>query len=206
VKPKQVPLLRTSSTSILIFSFSSFCSAWSGYRRSCQHDTIIPIIHVNESKTSKRNIYGTIDDLETVTVFTGYDYRSASSKASTSSTTTLPPVSNGPSTRAAPSRGRSPRQAHCQTSLAVDYLGRDTSKCLHGPKKLKGEYIEGSYVSYGILLLKANKDRRHSTMAWVVQTLGSLRRKGPTSSWAPSHSPQGQSQTPGLAHRNHNAY
>jgi xylulose-5-phosphate/fructose-6-phosphate phosphoketolase len=151
--------------------------AWHGYKfiDPAESGALLPIIHLNGFKISNRTIYGCMDDLELVTMFTYVSnpfkfYVQASSRMHSGYGYKVRIVSDL-------------RNIDCDLAASLDWALSEihaiqhaarsgkpiskprwpliilrTPKGMSGPKQLHGEYIEGSFHSHGVPLPEANHD------------------------------------------------
>ncbi|OQE19828.1 hypothetical protein PENSTE_c014G05464 [Penicillium steckii] len=119
---------------------------------------VLPILHVNGFKISERTIFGCMDNKELTALFTGYGYQVRIVEDINDIDTDL----------------------HCSMSWAVDEIQKiqqaarsdkpilkprwpmlvlRTPKGWSGPKKLDGQFIEGSFHSHQVPLPKAKTDK-----------------------------------------------
>ncbi|KAF8514034.1 D-xylulose 5-phosphate/D-fructose 6-phosphate phosphoketolase [Gautieria morchelliformis] len=134
-------------------------TAWHGYKYidPAESGAVIPIVHLNGFKISQRTIYGCMDNLELVALFSGYGYQVRFVED-------LEHIDNdmAASMQWALSEIKRIQKAARSGSPIVKprwpVLILRTPKGWTGPKQLHGEFIEGSFNSHGIPLPNAATD------------------------------------------------
>ncbi|KAI9823003.1 MAG: hypothetical protein M1832_002657 [Thelocarpon impressellum] len=134
-------------------------TAWHGYKYidPAESGALIPIVHVNGFKISERTIYGCMDDKEMVTLFTGYGYQTRfvedlediDADLASSMDWALQEI------RKIQKAARSGKPI---MKPRWPVLIMRTPKGWSGPKKLRGEFVEGSFRSHQVPLAQAMKD------------------------------------------------
>ncbi|KAI0694589.1 XFP N-terminal domain-containing protein [Cytidiella melzeri] len=127
-------------------------TAWHGYKYidPAESGAIIPIVHVNGFKISERTIYGTMDDKEITALFVGYGYQ-----------VRFVEVLNNIDQDMAASMNWALDEIHKIQNDARSgnpQVKPRTPKGWGGPKKLHGEFIEGSFRAHQVPLAEAKKD------------------------------------------------
>lgn len=144
-------------TSVLILH-----RAWHSikYLDAAESGAVIPILHVNGFKISERTIFGYMDNKELVRLFTGYGYQvciiETLSKIDVELSSALEwAVSEIKNIQDVARQGKpiiKPRWP---------MIVLRTPKGWTGPKKVDGEFIEGSFHAHQIPVPNANKDEEH---------------------------------------------
>ncbi|CAM1505031.1 Fc.00g106680.m01.CDS01 [Cosmosporella sp. VM-42] len=137
-------------------------AAWHSikYLDPAESGAVIPILHVNGFKISERTIFGCMDDKELVSLFTGYGYHvcivetldEIDAELSSALEWSVSEIKN---IQAAAREGKpivKPRWP---------MIVLRTPKGWSGPKKVDGEFIEGSFRAHQIPVPNANKDEKH---------------------------------------------
>ena len=134
-------------------------TAWHAakYIDPAESGAVLPIVHVNGFKISERTIYGCMDDKEMVTLFTGYGYQPR-----------LVEDLNDIDADMSASMEWAVEEIHKIQKAARSgrpimkprwpVLIMRTPKGWGGPKKVKGEFIEGSFRAHQVPLMAAKKD------------------------------------------------
>ncbi|RHZ74478.1 hypothetical protein CDV55_108697 [Aspergillus turcosus] len=128
------------------------------YIDPAESGAVLPILHLNGFKISERTIFGCMDDRELISLFTGYGYQ----------------------VRIVQDLNDIDTDLHRSMTWAVDEIHKiqqaarsgkpilkprwpllilRTPKGWSGPKKLHGQFIEGSFNSHQVPLPKAKKDK-----------------------------------------------
>ncbi|CCX30442.1 phosphoketolase [Pyronema domesticum] len=147
-------------------------TAWHAakYLDPAESGAVIPIVHVNGFKISERTIYGCMDDIELVALFTGYGYQ-------------VRIVGNEGLDRIDEDMAASMDWA-VQEIRKIQKAARDgnpivkprwpvlilrTPKGWTGPKRYKGQIIEGSFKSHQVPIADAKKDDegRKTLQEWL---------------------------------------
>ncbi|KAF2144057.1 uncharacterized protein K452DRAFT_356998 [Aplosporella prunicola CBS 121167] len=134
-------------------------TAWHAYKYidPAESGAVLPIVHVNGFKISERTIYGCMDNKELAALFTGYGYQSRFVEDLNDIDADL---------------GRSMEWALAEIKQ-IQQCARSgkplqkprwpvlilrTPKGWSGPKKVDGEFIEGSFHAHQVPLMKAKSD------------------------------------------------
>ncbi|KAG9247985.1 XFP N-terminal domain-containing protein [Calycina marina] len=146
-------------------------TAWHAakYIDPAESGAVIPIVHVNGFKISERTIYGCMDDKEMVTLFTGYGYQcrfvedleDIDLDLATSMQWALDEI------RKIQKAARSGKPI---MKPRWPVLIMRTPKGWSGPKKVAGEFVEGSFHSHQVPLMaaKTNKDHLADLQKWLL--------------------------------------
>ncbi|TFK49509.1 D-xylulose 5-phosphate/D-fructose 6-phosphate phosphoketolase [Heliocybe sulcata] len=134
-------------------------TAWHGYKYldPAESGAVLPIVHVNGFKISERTIYGTMDDKELVALFSGYGYQVRFVED-------VDHIDNdlAGSMEWALGEIRTIQQAARSGNPIVKprwpVLIMRTPKGWSAPKKVHGEFIEGSFHAHQVPLPKAGED------------------------------------------------
>jgi len=135
-------------------------SAWHGYKYIDPKESgaVIPIVHVNGFKISERTIYGCMDNKELVALFTGYGYQCRFVEDLEDIDADL-----GNSLEWALKEINRIQQAARSGKPIMKprwpVIIMRTPKGWSGPKKVDGEFIEGSFHSHQVPLPKAKTDK-----------------------------------------------
>ena len=134
-------------------------TAWHAakYIDPAESGAVLPIVHVNGFKISERTIYGCMDDKEMVTLFTGYGYQprfvedldDIDADMSASMEWALEEIHK---------IQKAARSGQPIMKPRWPVLIMRTPKGWGGPKKVKGEFIEGSFRAHQVPLMDATKD------------------------------------------------
>nr|KAK5450141.1 hypothetical protein LTR18_000156 [Exophiala xenobiotica] len=134
-------------------------TAWHGYKYidPAESGAVLPIVNVNGFKISERTIYGCMDDKEMAALFTGYGYQprvvddldDIDADLSNSMEWALSEIKR--------------IQKAARTGKPImkprwPVLILRTPKGWSGPKKVHGQFVEGSYKSHQVPLAAAKKD------------------------------------------------
>ncbi|KAI0806344.1 D-xylulose 5-phosphate/D-fructose 6-phosphate phosphoketolase [Irpex lacteus] len=146
-------------------------TAWHGYKYldPAESGAVIPIVHVNGFKISERTIYGTMDDKEITALFTGYGYQ----------VRIVEDLDNIDQDLAASLEWaldeihkiqKDARSGNPQVKPRWPVLIMRTPKGWGGPKKLHGEFIEGSFRAHQVPLAEAKTDpeQRKMLQEWLT--------------------------------------
>ncbi|KZF21682.1 D-xylulose 5-phosphate/D-fructose 6-phosphate phosphoketolase [Xylona heveae TC161] len=135
-------------------------TAWHGYKYIDPKESgaVIPIVHVNGFKISERTLYGCMDDKELVALFSGYGYQcrfveSLEDIHSDMSGSLEWAVAEIKKIQSAARSGKP------ITKPRWPVLILRTPKGWSGPKKVHGEYIEGSFHAHQVPLPAAMSDK-----------------------------------------------
>ncbi|KPM36030.1 putative phosphoketolase [Neonectria ditissima] len=137
-------------------------AAWHSikYLDPAESGAVIPILHVNGFKISERTIFGCMDDKELVSLFTGYGYQ-----VTIVENLSQIDVELSSALEWAVSEIKTIQNAARQGKPIVKprwpMIVLRTPKGWTGPKKVDGEFIEGSFHSHQIPVPNANKDEKH---------------------------------------------
>jgi xylulose-5-phosphate/fructose-6-phosphate phosphoketolase len=146
-------------------------TAWHAakYIDPAESGAVIPIVHVNGFKISERTIYGCMDDKEMVTLFTGYGYQcrfvedleDIDRDLATSMQWALDEI------RKIQKAARSGKPIF---KPRWPVLIMRTPKGWSGPKKVAGEFVEGSFHAHQVPLMKAktDKDQLEDLQKWLL--------------------------------------
>ena len=151
-------------------------TAWhaSKYIDPKESGAVIPIVHVNGFKISERTIYGCMDDKEMVALFTGYGYQCRFVEDLENIDVDL-----CASMEWALSEIRRIQKAARSGKPIMKprwpVLIMRTPKGWSGPKKVKGEFMEGSFRSHQVPLMLAKTDK--SELEQLQEWLGSYKPK-----------------------------
>ncbi|KAJ9665806.1 hypothetical protein H2201_004114 [Coniosporium apollinis] len=145
-------------------------TAWHGYKYIDPKESgaIIPIVHVNGFKISERTIYGCMDDKELTALFTGYGYQARFVEDLKDIDADL-----GNSMEWALSEIKKIQKAARSGKPIMKprwpVIIMRTPKGWSGPKKVDNEFIEGSFRSHQVPLMKAKSDPTHlkDLQAWL---------------------------------------
>ena len=146
-------------------------TAWHAakYIDPAESGAVLPIVHVNGFKISERTIYGCMDDKEMVTLFTGYGYQcrfvedldDIDADMCRSMEWALDEIHK---------IQKAARSGKPIMKPRWPVLIMRTPKGWGGPKKVHGEFIEGSFRSHQVPLMAAKKDEGElkDLQAWLV--------------------------------------
>ncbi|KAI9852250.1 MAG: hypothetical protein M1838_001292 [Thelocarpon superellum] len=135
-------------------------TAWHAakYIDPAESGAVIPIVHVNGFKISERTIYGCMDDKEMVALFTGYGYQCRFVEDLESIDADM-----GASMEWALQEIRHIQHAARSGKPLLKprwpVLILRTPKGWSGPKKVHGEFVEGSFHSHQVPLMAAKSDK-----------------------------------------------
>ncbi|KAF2191538.1 D-xylulose 5-phosphate/D-fructose 6-phosphate phosphoketolase, partial [Zopfia rhizophila CBS 207.26] len=137
-------------------------TAWHSYKYidPAESGAVLPIVHVNGFKISERTIYGCMDDKELTALFIGYGYQprfvddleDIDADLGNSLEWTLSEI------RRIQKAARSGKPI-MKPQWPVIIMR--TPKGWSGPKKVDGEFIEGSFHAHQVPLIKAKSDPQH---------------------------------------------
>ncbi|KAF2106912.1 putative phosphoketolase [Lophiotrema nucula] len=136
-------------------------TAWHGYKYidPAESGAVIPIVHVNGFKISERTIYGCMDDKELTALFVGYGYQPRFVEDLQDIDADL-----GNSLEWALSEikriQKAARSGNPIMKPQWPVIIMRTPKGWSGPKKVEGEFIEGSFHSHQVPLMKAKSDEQ----------------------------------------------
>ena len=135
-------------------------TAWHAckYIDPAESGAVIPIVHVNGFKISERTIYGCMDDKEMAALFTGYGYKPRFVEDLNDIDSDL-----GASMEWALSEIKSIQKAARSGKPIMKprwpVIILRTPKGWTGPKKVHGEFVEGSFRAHQVPLMKAKADK-----------------------------------------------
>lgn len=127
------------------------------YIDPAESGAVIPIVHVNGFKISERTVYGCMDDKELATLFTGYGYQprfvqdleDIDRDLATSMQWAIDEI------RSIQKAARSGKPIY---KPRWPVLIMRTPKGWSGPKVVDGQFVEGSFHSHQVPLMKAETD------------------------------------------------
>ncbi|KAF2804032.1 D-xylulose 5-phosphate/D-fructose 6-phosphate phosphoketolase [Mytilinidion resinicola] len=137
-------------------------TAWHSYKYIDPKESgaVIPIVHVNGFKISERTIYGCMDNKELAALFSGYGYKPRFVEDIQDIDTDL-----GNSLEWALGEIRRIQKAAREDKPIMKprwpVIIMRTPKGWSGPKKVDGEFLEGSFHSHQVPLMKAKTDPQH---------------------------------------------
>ncbi|KAH9945234.1 phosphoketolase [Epithele typhae] len=146
-------------------------TAWHGYKYidPAESGAVLPIVHVNGFKISERTIYGTMDDKEMTSLFTGYGYQVRIVKdlehidedLAASMEWALSEIKNIQTAA---------RSGNPIVKPRWPVLILRTPKGWSGPKELRGEWIEGSFKAHQVPLpeAKTNANELEMLQDWLL--------------------------------------
>ncbi|KAK7742375.1 hypothetical protein SLS53_004520 [Cytospora paraplurivora] len=134
-------------------------SAWHSikYLDPKESGAVLPILHVNGFKISERTIFGCMDDKELIALFSGYGYQVAVVEG----IDTIDVQLSSTLEWALSEIRRIQTAARTGEAIAKPrwpMIVLRTPKGWTGPKKVDGQFVEGSFHSHQVPLPKANKD------------------------------------------------
>ncbi|CAG8972624.1 hypothetical protein HYALB_00005393 [Hymenoscyphus albidus] len=124
-------------------------TAWHAakYIDPAESGAVIPIVHVNGFKISERTIYGCMDNKELVSLFTGYGYQCRFDRdLATSFQWALDEIHK---------IQKAARSGKPIMKPRWPFIIMRTPKGWSGPKKVDGEFVEGSFHSHQVPLMAA---------------------------------------------------
>ncbi|OJJ51642.1 hypothetical protein ASPZODRAFT_156487 [Penicilliopsis zonata CBS 506.65] len=135
-------------------------TSWHGikYIDPKESGAVLPILHVNGFKISERTIFGCMDHKELLALFTGYGYQVRFVENLDDIDTDLH-ASMTWAVREIRKIQHAARSGKPITKPRWPLLIMRTPKGWSGPKKLHGEFIEGSFHSHQVPLPNAKKDK-----------------------------------------------
>lgn len=145
-------------------------TAWHGYKfiDPAESGAVLPIVHVNGFKISERTIYGCMDDKEMAALFTGYGYQprvvddldDIDADLANSMEWALSEIKRIQTA----ARGGKPIMKPRWPVLILR-----TPKGWSGPKKVHGEFVEGSFKAHQVPLAAAKTDPEElkQLQAWL---------------------------------------
>ena len=145
-------------------------SAWHAYKYIDPKESgaVIPIVHVNGFKISERTIYGCMDNKELACLFTGYGYQvrfvgnleEIDADMSASMEWALREIQK---------IQKAARSGHPIIKPQWPVLILRTPKGWGGPKKLHGEFVEGSFRSHQVPLpdVKSDAGELKDLQSWL---------------------------------------
>jgi len=146
-------------------------TAWHGYKfiDPAESGAVLPIVHVNGFKISERTIYGTMDDKEMAALFTGYGYQprvvddldDIDADLNGSMEWAINEIKNIQKAARSGKPIRKPRWP---------VLILRTPKGWTGPKKVHGEFVEGSFRAHQVPLAaaKSEPDELKDLQKWLL--------------------------------------
>ena len=134
-------------------------AAWHGYKYIDPKESgaVIPIVHVNGFKISERTIYGCMDDKEIASLFTGYGYQCRI----VDDLEDLDADMHASMEWAYSEIRRIQEAARAGKPIMKPrwpMIVMRTPKGMGGPKKVKGEFMEGSFRAHQVPLMMAKTD------------------------------------------------
>lgn len=161
-KQRLVQPLRKSSHPCSHYHSSHTSSAWHSikYIDPAESGAVIPVLHVNGFKISERTIFGCMDDKELVSLFSGYGYQVCLVEDLNDIDTDL----NFALEWAVAETKQIQRAARHGKPIVKPrwpMIILRTPKGWSGPKKVDGDFIEGSFKAHQIPVPSANKDEKH---------------------------------------------
>ena len=137
-------------------------SAWHGYKYIDPKESgaVIPIVHINGFKISERTIYGCCDDKELVALFTGYGYQCRFVEDLEDIDADMA-ASMEWALREINKIQQAARSGEPIMKPRWPVILLRTPKGWSGPKKVDGEFIEGSFHSHQVPLTRAKTDKNH---------------------------------------------
>ncbi|OJA17373.1 hypothetical protein AZE42_03894 [Rhizopogon vesiculosus] len=145
-------------------------TAWHGYKYidPAESGAVLPIVHVNGFKISERTVYGCMDDKELICLFSGYGYQvrivsdleRIDQDMAASMEWALAEISR---------IQNAARSGNPIVKPRWPVLILRTPKGWSGPKKLHGEFIEGSFRSHQVPLpeAKTSKEELQALQDWL---------------------------------------
>ncbi|TFY60649.1 hypothetical protein EVG20_g7344 [Dentipellis fragilis] len=145
-------------------------TAWHGYKYIDPKESgaVLPIVHINGFKISERTIYGTMDDKELTSLFTGYGYQvrfvedlqNIDQDLAASFEWALSEIHK---------IQKAARSGNPIVKPRWPVLLLRTPKGWGGPKSFHGEYIEGSFHSHQVPLpeAKTNPEQLSALQDWL---------------------------------------
>lgn len=134
-------------------------TAWHGYKYidPAESGAVLPIVHVNGFKISERTIYGCMDDKEMAALFTGYGYQprvvddldDIDADLSISMDWAISEIKR---------IQKAARSGNPIMKPRWPVLILRTPKGWSGPKKVHGQFVEGSYKAHQVPLAAAKSD------------------------------------------------
>ena len=134
-------------------------TAWHAakYIDPAESGAVLPIVHVNGFKISERTIYGCMDDKEMATLFTGYGYQPRFVDDLDDIDADMS-ASMGWAVEEIHKIQKAARSGKAIMKPRWPVLIMRTPKGWGGPKKVKGEFIEGSFRAHQVPLMAAKSD------------------------------------------------
>lgn len=118
---------------------------------------VLPILHVNGFKISERTIFGCMDNKELVCLFSGYGYQVAVVEDIENMDTLLSSTLEWALSEIRKIQGAA-RSGKSIVKPRWPMIVLRTPKGWTGPKKVDGQFVEGSFHSHQVPLPKANED------------------------------------------------
>ncbi|KAH7329531.1 XFP N-terminal domain-containing protein [Stachybotrys elegans] len=136
--------------------------AWHSYKYidPAESGAVIPILHVNGFKISERTIYGCMDDKEITALFSGYGYQVAIVENLNDIDVDLHSALEWALAEIKKIQ-KAARSGNPIVKPRWPIIVLRTPKGWTAPKKVDGEFIEGSFHSHQIPVNKANVDEEH---------------------------------------------
>jgi xylulose-5-phosphate/fructose-6-phosphate phosphoketolase len=137
-------------------------TAWHSYKYldPAESGAVIPILHVNGFKISERTIFGCMDDKEIVALFSGYGYQVCIVEQIDEIDVELSSALEW-SVSEIKKIQKAARQGQPIVKPRWPMIVLRTPKGWTGPKKVDGQFIEGSFHSHQIPVPKAGEDEEH---------------------------------------------
>lgn len=130
------------------------------YLDPAESGAVIPILHVNGFKISERTIFGCMDDKELICLFTGYGYQVSIVETLESIDVELASALDWALGEIQKIQSAA-RDGKPIVKARWPMIVLRSPKGWTGPKKVDGEFIEGSFRSHQIPVPNANKDEDH---------------------------------------------
>ena len=134
-------------------------TSWHGFKYidPAESGAVIPVVHVNGFKISERTIYGCMDDKEVVALFTGYGYQCRFVEDLDDIDTDMS-VSMEWALKEIRRIQKAARSGKPIMKPRWPVLIMRTPKGWGCPKKVHGEFVEGSFKSHQVPLMGAKTD------------------------------------------------
>lgn len=160
-RPKLGPPQRRSSHFVCPYLISdNGYSAWHGYKYIDPNESgaVLPIVHINGFKISERTIYGCMDDEELVALFTGYGYQARFVENLANIDRDLAASMDWAILQIKQIQ-KAARSGNPIVKPRWPVILLRTPKGWGAPKKVHGEFVEGSYKSHQVPLPNAKTDK-----------------------------------------------
>ncbi|KAK7420384.1 hypothetical protein QQX98_002807 [Neonectria punicea] len=185
-------------------------AAWHSikYLDPAESGAVIPILHVNGFKISERTIFGCMDDKELVSLFTGYGYQVCIVENLSQIDVELSSALEW-AVNEIKNIQEAARQGQPIVKPRWPMIVLQTPKGWTGPKKVDGEFIEGSFHSHQIPVPKANEDEKHLRIlqSWLQSyDAGRLLKDGKPSKSIQDIVPQKDAKKLGQLKRTYDSY